>query len=102
LERLSGWFHRLHFPHVAFYAELWRDPKEDPSFPALAEKYGEDQGDPTNDSSSSHDRLQAGFVECPMSACTGSGAPRLLPELLPIGGDLSRPEATEKRRDAAS
>jgi hypothetical protein len=40
--RLSGWFHRLHFPSVTFYTELWRDPKEDPSFPALVEKYGED------------------------------------------------------------
>lgn len=42
-ERLNGWFHRLHFPRITFYAELWREPTEDPSLTALAEKYGRDR-----------------------------------------------------------
>jgi hypothetical protein len=24
LDRLNGWSHRMHFPPIAFYAELWR------------------------------------------------------------------------------
>jgi hypothetical protein len=39
--RHNGWMRRLHFPPIAFYTELWRDPREEPSFPAMAEKYGE-------------------------------------------------------------
>ena len=43
--RLNGWIHRLHFPHIAFYSELWRDPKEEPSLPAMIEKYGEEKAE---------------------------------------------------------
>ena len=44
--RLNGWMHRLHFPSpIAFYSELWRDPREEPSFRAMAEKYGEEKAE---------------------------------------------------------
>jgi hypothetical protein len=42
--RHHGWFNRMHFPPKGFYAELWRDPREEPSFPAMAEKYGDETG----------------------------------------------------------
>jgi hypothetical protein len=44
-ERFNGWFQRLHFPPVAFYAELWREPRKDPSFLTLSEKYDEEQAE---------------------------------------------------------
>jgi hypothetical protein len=40
MDRFFGWMRRTS-PPVGFYAELWRDPKEDPDFPALAARYGD-------------------------------------------------------------
>jgi hypothetical protein len=42
-ERHQAWFHRLHFPPITSFGEFWRDPRDDPDFSALAEKYGEEK-----------------------------------------------------------